>query len=130
MTTTIGSKGTQLDLLIRQGATFGPYLITLTNPDNTGVDLTGSTIRAQIRKTPNSILSEAVSPIITYTDRLNGIFAIEFTDEATATLSAGAKETDPESLYVWDLEMEDATGRVIPLLYGDVRVFREVTKAV
>ncbi len=43
---TLGYIGERLDLLIRQGATFGPFDVTLANPDKTPVDLTGATVRA------------------------------------------------------------------------------------
>jgi hypothetical protein len=46
----IGTKGSELDLLIRQGATFGPNSCTLTNPDNSPVNLTGATIKMQLKK--------------------------------------------------------------------------------
>lgn len=47
---TLGYIGEKLDLLVRQGATLGPFAVTLTNPDNTPVNLTGATLRAHLRK--------------------------------------------------------------------------------
>jgi hypothetical protein len=47
---TLGSIGVKLDLLIKQGSTFGPHKFTLTNPDGTPLDLTGCIVRAHIRK--------------------------------------------------------------------------------
>ena len=43
---TLGYIGERLDLLIRQGATFGPFDVTLANPDKTPVNLTGATVQA------------------------------------------------------------------------------------
>ena len=46
-----------------------------------------------------------------------------------AGIQAGETIKDPASLYVWDMELEDASGRVVPLYYGDCKVFLEVTRA-
>jgi hypothetical protein len=125
----IGSKGANLDILVRQGSTFGPNRCTLTNPDTSPVNLTGCTFRGQIRKTASDPLSSGASATFTIINAAAGIFDWEFTDEATTTLTAdNISETAPASVYVYDVEMEDASGRVIPLLYGNVNVFREVTK--
>lgn len=126
----IGSKGAELDILIRQGATFGPNRCTLTNPDTSPINLTGCTFRGQIRKTASDALSTGCAATFTIVNAASGIFDWEFTAANTTALTADAtSETAPASLYVYDIEMEDASGRVIPLVYGKVNVFREVTKA-
>lgn len=125
----IGTKGAELDLLIRQGATFGPNSSRILNPNGTPVDLTGATIRAQIRKTPNSTLSPGATAVFTITNATNGQFNWEFSASDTTLLTADASgETAAGSQYVWDMELQDSTGRVLPLLYGKVSVYREVTK--
>ncbi len=125
----IGSKGASLDILVRQGATFGPNRCTLTNPNSTPVNLTGAIIRGQIRKSAADALSTGISAVVTIVTPGSGIFDWGFAADATATLTADpVSETAPNSLYVYDLELEDSTGRIIPLLYGNVNVFREVTK--
>lgn len=126
---TIGTKGSELDLLIRQGATFGPNLCTLKNPDTSPINLTGCTFRGQIRKTASDPLSTGCAITFVITNAAAGEFTWEVTDENTTALAADAiSEAGPASQYVYDIEMEDASGRVIPLLYGKVSVFREVTK--
>lgn len=126
----IGTKGAELDLLIRQGATFGPVTSTISNPDGTPMDLTGATLRAQVRKTPTSPIGEGCVASFTITNPTSGNFDWYFSATATSTLAAdNESETAPASVYVWDMEIEDAAGRVIPLMYGKVNVFREVTKA-
>lgn len=124
---TIGNKGEKLDLLIRQGGTFGPHIVTWTNPDGTPVDLSDMFFRAQIRKNFNS---EVVSATFTtyIVDALQGKFAFEIDAIQTANLLAGLDEGDPQSAYVWDIESVNEVGYVTPLLYGDVAVFREITK--
>ncbi|MFM2053614.1 MAG: hypothetical protein RL456_1651 [Pseudomonadota bacterium] len=126
-TQTIGSIGQRLDLLIRQGATLGPFPCTMTNPDATPVNLTGATIRGQIRKKPADAAVIA-SFDVTVTDATAGKYTFGLTATATAAITAGADVTKPESLYVWDMELEDAAGRVTPLFWGDARVHREVTR--
>lgn len=127
----IGTKGAELDLLIRQGATFGPVTSTITNPNATPMDITGVILRGQVRKTPTSPIGEGCVAEFNIIDAPNGIFEWYFSASATALLVAdNESETAPASVYVWDMEMEDTQGRVIPLMYGKVNVFREVTKAV
>jgi hypothetical protein len=125
----IGSKGANLDIVVRQGATFGPNRCTLTNPDTSPVNITGFTFRGQIRKTASDPLSTGISAVFTIVNGTSGIFDWEFAAADTAGLTADSvSETAPASIYTYDVEMEDSSGRVTPLLYGTVNVFREVTK--
>lgn len=126
MATAIGSFGAPLDLRIKQGSTFDPQ-VTLNNPDGSPVNLTGSTLRAQIRK--NALDTEVVATFtINIVDAPNGVFQLVLTDEQTAAIVTGEQPGSSASKFVWDLEMEDSLGRVIPIFYGSVQVFREVTR--
>ncbi len=130
MPTMIGTKGAELDLLIRQGATFGPVTCHLTNPDTSPVNLAGCTIRAQIRKSATSTLTPGATGVCTVTGAATGDFTYTFSATVTGALVADAEsELATASQYVWDMELEDASGRVTPLTYGRVYVYREVTKA-
>ena len=123
----IGNKGAELNLLIKQGATFGPVSLTLNNPDATPVNLTGCSLVGAIRKTPNSPLIAEAQPSFQITDALLGKFEINISDDATDYLIADASgEYAPSSIYVWQCNLVDAAGRTTPLLYGDVNVFRKV----
>lgn len=126
-TPVLGSIGDKVDLLIKQGSTFGPMVATLKNPDLTAVDLTSMVIRGQIRK---KALDTAIvaSVVVAITDATGGVFEFSLTDEVTAAIVADELMQRPGSKYVWDMEIEDSLGRVIPLYYGDVTVFREVTR--
>lgn len=126
----IGTKGAQLDLLIRQGATFGPIRTTIRNSlTNLPVNLTGHTVRGQIRKTAASTLQDGASAEFRIEDAERGIVSFWFNAEATRALQADSISEDaPASQYVWDMEMESPSGFVQPLMYGNVKVFREVTK--
>ena len=125
----IGTKGQELDLLIRQGATFGPVSCTLKQDNGAPVNLTGALVRAQIRRAPNNTLSPGAIGTCSIVNAAAGVFQWEFSATQTALLPADiTNEDSPASRYVWDMELEDSLGRVIPLVYGIVKVFREVTK--
>ncbi len=128
MTAQIGYIGERLDLLIRQGATLGPFICTLTNPDATPVNLTGATIRGQIRKQPSDTAVVANLSVMVM-DAAGGQYSFALDAATTAGIVAGADITKPESVYAWDMELQDSLGRVIPLYWGTVRVHREVTRA-
>jgi hypothetical protein len=123
----IGMIGTRLDLLIRQGATFGPFRLTMQNPDGSPVILTDATFRGQIRKTPDALTIEAAFTF-KVTDPLMGKVEFEVDAVSTAAIVAGMTETDEDSQYVYDIEYVNEENRVLPLLYGNVSLFREVTK--
>lgn len=128
MTITLGTFGEVVALQIRQGATFGPFTAQMFNPDGvTPVDLTGCTVRAHIRaRAKDPVILAALNASIT--DAPAGKYEFGLTDEQTALLPAGETVKDAESKAVWDLELEDSTGRVLALYYGPVTVFREVTR--
>ena len=122
----LGHIGEEMDLLIRQGATFGPHILTMTNPDSSPVNLTGITFRGTIRKDAKS----TVAHLITFEviNAVGGVVKMSMTDEETSLITAGPALSHADSKYVWDAEMQDALGSVIPLYYGKVSVFREVTR--
>lgn len=124
----LGTKGAELDLLIRQGATLGPFNMKVLTADGSDVDLTSAVFRAEIRRTAESPALAGVTFTFTITTPLEGIVDWEVDADSTTELIAGESETDTESQYVWDMEVELSDGRVLPLLYGKVSVFREVTK--
>jgi uncharacterized protein YjbI with pentapeptide repeats len=127
---TLGSKGANLDIVIRQGASFGPYVCTLTNDDLSPVDLTGSTFRGQVRKTVNDPTSTGAEFSFTIINAAAGQFEFYLTDEQTTTLTADMQsEENLASQYVWDMELEDSAGRVTPIVEGKAKVYREVSKA-
>ena len=126
--TVLGYIGEKLDLLVKQGSTLGPFRVTLLNADQTPVNLTGCTVRGHVRK---KALSADIAALfaVSITEATAGKFEFGLPDEITAAIPAGETLKDPLSLYVWDMELEDALGRVMPLYYGDCKVFREVTRA-
>jgi hypothetical protein len=124
----IGNIGERMDLLIRQGATFGPFTATMKNPDESPVNLTGCLIRGQIRRKPaDSVIAATVEVTSPYD--ATGAYVFGLPSAVTAAIQCGADTSAPTSLYHWDLEMVDSQGLVHPLYWGEVRVHREVTRA-
>lgn len=125
----IGTKGAELDLLIRQGATLGPFNTYVKKQDGSALNLTGATFTAQIRRTPESAPIPGATVSFTITDALNGVLSWSVPASSTAALRASeVDENAPESVYVWDMEVLLSDSRVLPLLYGTAKVFREVSK--
>lgn len=124
----LGTKGGELDLLLKQGSTFGPHQITLRDSNAQPINITGATIRAQIRKTSDAATAVATGDFV-ITNGAGGVFTFGFSTSATSALQVDAvSETGTDSQYVWDMEIQYADGRVYPLMYGKVSVFREVTR--
>ena len=123
----IGSIGERIDIILRQGSTLGPFAVTLTNADNSAVDLTGATIQGQVRKNALDTGAPVASFEITYTDRAAGKFSFGIPRTVTVNIPAGEYREDSASQYKWDMELIDSTGRCIPLYYGNFENFREVT---
>lgn len=125
----VGYKGEELDLLVKQGSTYGPIEVELQNPDASLVVLDDINFRGQIRKTFDS---PDVVGVFTFRKFINaaGSLVAEFVIEAnvTAQIPAGPDENHPDSIYEYDIEYFNDANRVLPLLYGKVKMFREVTK--
>lgn len=121
----LGQMAKRQDIFIRQGATFGPIVCTLTNPDQTPINLTGSTISARIRKTPKDS-----SPVIALPSQINdaigGVFEFGMPAVDTAAIQTNDELMCAAARYVWDLDMVDSLGRVTPLLEGACKVYRDV----
>lgn len=61
-------------------------------------------------------------------DAAAGEFSFELTSADTAALVAGETLDSVASRYVWDMDMRDPGNRVVPLFYGECKVFREVSR--
>lgn len=124
----VGSIGFNLNLLVRQGANLGPVRVKLTNPDGTPVNLAGSALRGQVRKTfTGPVLAEFT---VAVPDPPSGEVLLDLPPAVTAGLPAGADYTSPTSQHVYDVEMEDSVGTVLPVLWGQLLVHPEVTRVV
>lgn len=128
------NTGRRWDHEMRQGGTWGPFKHTLRNPDvspgvpGAPIDLTGCTLRGQVRRKALDATVVATMNITYASPRTLGWYTFSLTDEQTAAITCGDKLTDAASLYEYDVELEDASGQVFCLLYGDIRVKAEVTR--
>jgi len=128
MSNEIGNIGERLDIRIRCGADFGPIDVELLNPDRTPVNLTGCTIRGQIRLLASSAGSPLATFDVTIVAPLLGKYQFGLTDAVTTSLPQPVNVNVPPKVLAWDLELEDTLGRVTPLYYGQAKVYAEVTK--
>ncbi|NBQ13106.1 MAG: hypothetical protein EBU31_00485 [Proteobacteria bacterium] len=124
---TIGDIGQNLDLDIRQGATFGPHTVTLRNPGGLPVNITDWMFRGQVRKTAADA-TIAASFTFSIVSAMDGQFTFSIPATATAAITAGDNKLSAASQYVYDIEAQDAAGNVRPIVYGAAFVFREVTR--
>ena len=124
----ISNIGTRVELELMQGSTFGPVTHTLKNPDGTPVDLTGCTPRGQIRRKASDPDVTAPLVCVVFEPATAGVYTFGLSAATTAAIPAGSSANDPNSNYDWDLELLDSQGRVIPLLWGTLKVQREVTR--
>ena len=110
----------KLNILIEQGATFN-RILTVKGDNDTPLDLTGKTLRGQLRYHPND-----ASPALTFTFTL----ANQGTNPGVATWSATATATDAltKTVAVYDVELVDGS-TVTRLLEGSAFVSLAVTKA-
>lgn len=129
-TAKISNVGQRCDLEIVQGATLYPVKHELHNPDGSPLDLTDCTVRGQIRKTAKSTGAPVAMFTVVYpANRTEGWYTFGLSDETTGGIACGASLAAPESQYVYDIELEDASGNVMQMLYGIVGVQPGATRA-
>ena len=109
------------NLLIPQGATFSENLY-LKDSAGDAIDLTNYTARMSLKKTYDD--TTAVISLTTENGRITitgatGLVQLSITASDTAALANG--------VYVYDLELINASGEVDRYIQGTIRVSREVT---
>jgi len=108
------------NLVIDQGTTFS-LTITVADVNGNEIDLTGYTLRAQMRKSYGA--NSSTSFTVTSETPETGELVMELTDAQTSALKAGR--------YVYDVEIEAPEGdggTVTRVLEGIVTVTPEVTR--
>jgi hypothetical protein len=127
----ITNIGPTLKFNVKQGATFGPVEVTLRNPPvspatvGVPIDLTGCTIRLQVRRKGLSKTVTLDGDIDYATPRSTGKFFYGWTAVKAALLICGELLEDDASQYVAGCEMTDANGKIIHLFDADVSVSRD-----
>lgn len=117
---TIGNRGARLDLLIKKGTTLGPFPVAMRSGSGVPIDITGCVIRGRVAKAHGAARNYPFTVVIT--DATAGKFAFSIPPDVTATIPSGSKSSDPQSLYVWDMEIQYLDGTVKPLFYGEARL--------
>ena len=123
----LGSVGEEYDLLIRQGQTYA-LEVTLEKENGDAYDLTGCSVQAHVRRRARDT-ALVVAPTCTVTDAATGKFRLSLTATQTAALTCGDTLYDASSQYVYDVELVAADTSIVPVMWGKVRVHREVTRA-
>jgi len=131
-----GKRGQRVQLLIKQGSAYLQRFVVTANGKADGAprDITGKTIRAQIRKTPLTGANGAptVTLTCTVTNGPAGEWAASLTATETGAIPAGETILDADSQYAWDAELVNSDPDDIePLAYGlpgDVVVQAQVTR--
>lgn len=117
------------NLLIQQGETF-TRTITLTDNQTipAPINLTGYVARAQMRTAANA--TDVVESFTCTIDApTSGAIIISLSaTETSAIPTVGKTAYDKLSKYVWDMEIESASGVVTRILNGSVEVSPEVTR--
>lgn len=113
----------KLDLTIYQGATF-KRILRLKDSNDVAIDLTGAEARMQVRghvgdETPILELNDTNGRLV-MTDPVNGEITLLVSNEDTAALDF--------SSGVYDLELAYSDFTVDRVLYGTVRLSKEVTR--
>jgi hypothetical protein len=125
---TISNIGGQWNLIMRRGADFIVPSIGFENADGSPINLTGCTFAAEMR-TAGLAAAVAAQFTITPTNLAGGIIGMSMAASITAALACGETIYDPASLYVWDMKMTDAAGKISTPLWGNVNVMRQVQHA-
>ena len=114
---TLGTLGVNVDLQIKQGATFAAVVVSLKNPDGTPLVLTDKVLSGSVRRRFNDA---ALVPLtVDVTDAAQGQFMFSIPAADTVDLVPGPKITDAASEFVWDLNMLDTVSEEIrPVFYG------------
>ena len=126
MSTDLGYYGEKKTLLVRQGATLGPFVCTIVNQDDTPFPLTNKVIRGSVRtKETRQKLADFT---VTIPNQSSNAYSWMLPASVTATFPASDNPKDESAIHEYDLEMADTvTGVVIPLYYGPVPTLRENT---
>jgi hypothetical protein len=92
------------------------------------VDLTGSSLAAQLRKCALDPAVAASFVIVVNSPPTLGSGTLSIPASVTAKLLCGPTLIDEASRYWWDLKLTDSNGLVTVLLSGEARVYRAVTR--
>lgn len=116
------------NITICQGASYN-LEVTYTDENNAPIDLTGSTLRGQIRKSISDDTIQATFTI-TITDAVNGVFTVSLTPAQTEAIEIKAQKDTVRELeaFAYDIERELVGGEVDRIMQGEAFVSPQVTR--
>lgn len=106
------------ELTIDQGASFSTVL-TLTNDDNSAINLTSHTFVSQIRKSYYSVNPTANLTVVVE-NAANGVVRMSIDAANTANIKPGR--------YLYDLKMTDEANTTIRIVEGIVTITPQVSR--
>jgi uncharacterized protein YfdQ (DUF2303 family) len=106
------------ELTIDQGASFSTVL-TLTNDDNSAINLTSRTFVSQIRKSYYSVNPTANISVVVE-NAANGVVRMSIDAANTANIKPGR--------YLYDLKMTDEANTTIRIVEGIVTITPQVSR--
>jgi hypothetical protein len=119
-------SGTSIELIGKQGTTWGPYVIGIL-VDALPIDLTGYVVRGQMRKDYTSAPVAGIS--FDMFRAAYGEVAISAEATATAAITCGTDVKADTNKYIFDVELYNAfTGVVLRYFGGVIWIDPEVTK--
>lgn len=127
MSNSIGNKAPIKALYIEQGSDWR-HSFTINNPDGTPMNLTGKTLRGQMR---SKALASSIAATFVFTvpNPTSGSGVVSLSNSITAGLAAGEDLGEKASKYDYDFEMvDDATNFVTRWMQGPAVVYRNVTR--
>jgi hypothetical protein len=108
-----------VELYMDQGATFNNVINLADDTTNANVNISGYTVRSQMRRSYYSQNSTA-NLVCTITNAANGEITMHLGASNTASIKAGR--------YLFDLETVDTLGNVTRVLEGIITVTPEITR--
>lgn len=108
-----------VELYMDQGATFNNVINLTDDVTNTYVNVSGYTVRSQMRRSYYSTNATA-NLVCTVTDAANGEITMSLGASNTAAIKAGR--------YLFDLETIDTSNTVSRVLEGIITVTPEITR--
>ena len=114
------------DIVIDQGSVFS-LVVVLKDDDGVPLDLTGYTMRGQIRASCASATT-IIAFTCTNTDPMLGQFTCSLTTAQTTALATTGATFDEYTEYVYDVEIVSASSVATRVLNGHAYLSPEVTK--
>lgn len=116
--TTVNQYGERTDIVVRQGVTAGPFLLSVKDGDGVAVDLSGVTFEGGIFDTAGT--TKLLDWDYDLSDLVSGNLTFSLSDTTTEDMLISKLTFPPK--HTWIINMIWTDGTTIPAYYGDLRV--------